>query len=56
MRKMLIDQKQSEKKLYTDRYINGQLAVFVHDNGGEPIAELSIMEDLVELAPDEFIF
>jgi hypothetical protein len=55
MRKMLIVQKESEKKLYTGRYINGQLAVFIHDYNGEPIAELSIMEDSVELAPNEFI-
>ncbi len=44
-----------EKKLYTGRYINGQLAVFVHDHSGEPIAELSIMQDSIELAPNEFI-
>jgi hypothetical protein len=30
--------------------------LFMTMDGGEPIAELSIMEDLVELAPDEFIF
>lgn len=46
---------QFEKRLYTGRYVNGQLAVFVHDYNGEPIAELSIMQDSVELAPNEFI-
>jgi hypothetical protein len=55
MRKMLINKRQFEKKLYTDRYVNGQLAVFVHEYSGEPLAELSIMEDSVELAPNEFI-
>ena len=52
---MLINHKQLEKKLYTGRYINGQLAVFVHDYSGEPIAELSIMKESVQLAPNEFI-
>ncbi|MCK4780140.1 MAG: hypothetical protein KAT57_08130, partial [Candidatus Lokiarchaeota archaeon] len=42
-------------QLYINRYFNGQLAVFLHGNSGEPIAELSIMHDLVELAPNEFI-
>ncbi|MFX1554796.1 MAG: hypothetical protein ACFFBV_12775 [Promethearchaeota archaeon] len=55
MKKMLINQKELEKKIYIGRYVNGQLAVFVHDHSGEPIAELSIMEDSIELAPDEFI-
>ncbi|MBY9009021.1 MAG: hypothetical protein KGD74_04060 [Candidatus Lokiarchaeota archaeon] len=44
-----------EKKLHTTRYSNGQLALFVEDYDGEPIAELSIMHDPVELASDEFI-
>ncbi|MFW9877966.1 MAG: hypothetical protein ACFFG0_33200 [Candidatus Thorarchaeota archaeon] len=55
MKKMLINQKQFEKKLYSSRYINGQLAVFVHGYRGEPIAELSVLKNSVELAPDEFI-
>ena len=55
MKKMLINQKQFDKKLYTSRYLNGQLAVFVHDYSGEPIAELSIMQNSVELDPNEFI-
>ena len=44
-----------EKKLQTKRYSNGQLALFVEDYDGEPIAELSIMHNPVELASDEFI-
>ncbi|MFX0010138.1 MAG: hypothetical protein ACFE9R_07480 [Candidatus Hermodarchaeota archaeon] len=55
MKKMLITQNEFEKKLYSGRYINGQLAVFVHDYRNEPIAELSVLQDSVELAPDEFI-
>ena len=55
MKKMLINQKQFKKEVYTGRYSNGQLAVFVHDYSGEPIAELSIMQDSVDLAPNEFI-
>lgn len=36
-------------------YLNGQLAVCVNNHDGEPIAELSINENSVELASDEFI-
>lgn len=44
-----------EKKLRTNRYLNGQLGVFLKSLDGEPIAELSIMNDSTELAPNEFI-
>ena len=44
-----------EKKLQTKRYSNGQLALLVEGGDGEPIAELSIMHNPVELASDEFI-
>ena len=44
-----------EKKLQTKRYSNGQLALFVEDHDGEPLAELSIMHNPIDLAPDEFI-
>ena len=37
------------------QYFNGQLAVFVQDKNGEPLAELSIMQDSVDLARDEII-
>ncbi|MFX0073313.1 MAG: hypothetical protein ACFFAO_19725 [Candidatus Hermodarchaeota archaeon] len=52
---MISNQEEFEKKICTGRYLNGQLAVFVHDYCGESIAELSIMQDSVELAPNEFI-
>jgi len=55
MKKMIKTQKYFEKQLHLNRYSNGQLAVFVLDHMREPIAELSIMHDSVELAPHEFI-
>ncbi len=36
-------------------YPNGQLAVFFHNNDGEPIAELSVNEDSVELNSNEIV-
>ena len=42
-------------KLQKKHYSNGQLAIFVHNCNDEPLAELSIMCNSVELAPDEFI-
>lgn len=41
--------------LNTKRYSNGDLGVFVQENDGEPIAELSIMKDSTDLASNEFI-
>lgn len=56
MKKMIVKkQKYFEKQLHLNRYYNGQLAVFVLGHMREPIAELSIMHDSVELAPNEFI-
>ena len=37
------------------RYSNGQLAVFFHNYNSEPIAELSIPHNSVELAANEII-
>ena len=42
-------------KLQKTHYSNGQLAIFAFNYNDEPLAELSIMCDSVELAPDEFI-
>jgi len=44
-----------QRKLQKKKYKNGQLALFVQDDNGEPIAELSIMHESVELAQNEFI-
>ena len=55
MKKMITNQIASERIFCIKRYDNDQLAVFIHDNSGKPIAELSIMYDSVELAPNEFI-
>ncbi len=55
MKKMITSQIELDNKLYVGRYPNGQLAVFVHTISGEPIAELSIMHNSVELTPNEFI-
>jgi len=52
---MIKTQKNFEKQLHLNRYSNGQLAVFVIGHMRDPIAELSIMYDLAELAPNEFI-
>jgi len=55
MKEMITTQISIQKKLQLKQYLNGQLAVYVHDINGEPIAELSIMHDSVDLAPNEFI-
>ena len=44
-----------DRKLKKKLYSNGQLAIFVHNYKDEPLAEISIMCNSVELAPDEFI-
>ena len=36
-------------------YPNGQLAIFFHNNNGEPIAELSLFEDSIELTSNEIV-
>jgi len=43
------------KKLQVKRYHNGQLALSVHDEDGQPLAELSIMDNSVGLRSNEFI-
>ena len=55
MKEMITNQINIKRKLFLTQYSNGQLAVFVHDIYGEPIAELSIMHNSVELTPNEFI-
>ena len=42
-------------RLQISRYPNGQKRVRVHDCYGEPIAELSLMSDDIDLAKDEVI-
>ncbi len=55
MKKMISDQIAFNQILELERYSNGQLAVFVQDYHGEPLAELSVTSDSVNLAPEEFI-
>lgn len=43
------------EKYKKKHYSNGQLAIFVYNFKDEPLAELSIVCNSVELAPDEFI-
>ena len=55
MRKMIKSKRDFKIQLHTRQYLNGQLAVYVNDKIGHPVTELSIMNDLVTLAPNEFI-
>jgi len=55
MNKMITNQIIFKRRLHKKRYLNGQLAVFVHNQNGEPLAELSIKHDSLELASSEFI-
>ncbi len=55
MRKMIKTKRDFKIELHTRNYSNGQLAVYIQDYIGHPIAEFSIMNDLVTLAPNEFI-
>lgn len=55
MKKMISKQDFSNQKLITNRYLNGQLAVFIKNDQSEPIAELSLASDTIDLAPNEFI-
>jgi hypothetical protein len=55
MKKMMQTQMIFKNKLQTKRYSNGQLGVYIQEHDGEPIAELSIMNNSTELAPNEFI-
>jgi len=55
MKEMINTQIALNRKLQKKHYSNGQLAIFVFNYNDEPLAELSIMCNSVELAPDEFI-
>lgn len=55
MKEMITSQISIKRILHLKQYLNGQLAVCVHDINGEPLAELSIMHNSVELTPNEFI-
>lgn len=55
MKMTIADQLSFKRKLHIGRYSNGQLSVNIHGFSGEPIAELSIINNSVELAPNEFI-
>jgi hypothetical protein len=55
MKKMIQSAMITETNLHTKNYLNGQLRVFLQNYDGEPIAELSIMNDSTELASNEFI-
>ena len=55
MRKMIKTKRDFKIQLHTGQYSNGQLAVYIQDYIGHPIAELSIINDLASLAPNVFI-
>jgi len=55
MKEMINTQIALNSKLQKKHYSNGQLAVFAFNYNDEPLAELSIECNSVELAPDEFI-
>jgi len=53
--KALSNQSQNQV-LQVRKYSNGQLAVFIEDKNSFPIAEISIMDDSIDLKENEFIF
>ena len=55
MKEMINTQIALNGKLQKKHYPNGHLAIFVYNYNNEPLAELSIMCNSVELTPDEFI-
>lgn len=55
MRKMIKTIRDFKIQLHINKYSNGQLAVYIQDYIGHPIAELSVMNDFVTLSPNEFI-
>ena len=55
MKEMINTQIALNGKLQKKHYSNGQLAIHVYNYDDEPLGELSIMYNSVELAPDEFI-
>ena len=52
---MIESQKYLNGRFYKTSYLNGQLALYLHDDIGVPLVELSVENDLIELAPDEII-
>ncbi len=52
---MSLSELYSNRNIYKRGYSNGQLALYVNDNDGQPFAELSISKDSVYLDQDEFI-
>ncbi|KKM26256.1 hypothetical protein LCGC14_1586570 [marine sediment metagenome] len=55
MKEMINTQITLNSKLHKTHYSNGQFAIFALNYNDEPLAELSIMCNSVELASDEFI-
>jgi len=55
MKEMINTQISLNSKLQKTHYSNGQLAIFAFNYDDEPLAELSIECNSVELGPDEFI-
>lgn len=51
-----LKQVESAERVHREWYPNGQLAVFLKDREGKPLAEISVMDDSVELGEHEFIF
>ena len=51
----ILKENYAEGLIIKKRYSNGQLAVFLHNKNGEPIAELSVNENSIDLAPNEII-
>ncbi len=54
-KEITIKENYSEANIIKKQYSNGQLAVFVHNYDGEPLAELSIDDSSIELASNEII-
>ena len=52
---MIEIEKEFKGKFSLQSYPNGQMAVFFNNFENVPIAELSIMDDSIELGPNEFI-
>lgn len=55
MLKKIIPQEASLGNLVKKRYENGQLAIYIHNEKGEQLTELSIKDDRVDLNEDEII-
>ncbi|NVM56319.1 MAG: hypothetical protein HWN66_21660 [Candidatus Helarchaeota archaeon] len=48
-------EKYPEGFIIKKNYPNGKLAVFYHNKDGEPLAELSVFEDSIELTSNEIV-